>query len=109
MVWGHDLQLSCHSPLFHNFWQFTVKVAAAHHPIIQKKVEELLSKGVTEPYSGCAGFILACLWFLSVLVVSGPYITLSSLIIIDIYLLLRCLYVYSTIFGSHIFFTTYYF
>ena len=35
--------------------------------------------------------ILACLWFLSVLVASGPYLTLSSLIIICMYFLLRCL------------------
>ena len=56
MVQGHHLQLwSCH-PLFHNFWQFNVKMATTHHPIIQKKVDELLAKGVIEPsYSG-AGF-----------------------------------------------------
>ena len=35
--------------------------------------------------------IPACLWFLSVLVTSGPYLTLSGLIIIFIYLLLRFL------------------
>ena len=35
--------------------------------------------------------ILACLWFLSILVASGPCLTLSSIIIIFIYLLLRCL------------------
>ena len=34
--------------------------------------------------------ILACLWFLSILVASGPYLTFSILIIICIYLLLRC-------------------
>ena len=33
-----------------------MKVAPAHHPIIQKKVDELLSKGVIEPSSGGAGF-----------------------------------------------------
>ena len=43
MVWGHHLQL-------------TVKVAVAHHPIIQKEVDELLSKGAVEPSSGGAGF-----------------------------------------------------
>ena len=35
--------------------------------------------------------ILSCLLFLSILVASGPYLTLSGLIIICIYLLLRCL------------------
>ena len=33
-----------------------MKAAAAHHPIIQKEVDELLSKGVIEPPSGGAGF-----------------------------------------------------
>ena len=56
MVWGHQLQLRSHPPLFCNFWQFNVKVAAAHHHIIQKEVDELLSKGVIEPCSGGAGF-----------------------------------------------------
>ena len=42
--------------LFHNLWQFNVKMAAAHHPIIQKEVDELFSKGAIEPSSGGAGF-----------------------------------------------------
>ena len=33
---------------------------------------------------------LVCLWFLSILVASGPYLTLSGLIIICMYLPLRC-------------------
>ena len=33
-----------------------MKAAAAHHPIIQKEVDELLSKGAIEPSSGGAGF-----------------------------------------------------
>ena len=56
MVWCHHLQLRSCPPLFCNFWQFNVKVAAAHHPIIQKEVDELLAKGVIEPSSGGAGF-----------------------------------------------------
>ena len=43
-------------PLFCNFWHFNVKVAAAHHPVIQKEVDELLAKGAIEPSSGGAGF-----------------------------------------------------
>ena len=31
-------------------------MAAAHHPIIQNEVDELLAKGATEPFSGGAGF-----------------------------------------------------
>ena len=56
MVQGHHLQLRSHPPLFCNFQQFNVKAAAAHHPIIQKEVDELLAKGVIEPSSGGAGF-----------------------------------------------------
>ena len=56
MVQGHHLQLRSHPPLFHNFWHFNVKVPAAHHPVIQKEVDELLAKGAIEPSSGGAGF-----------------------------------------------------
>ena len=42
MVWGHHRQLRSHSPLFCDFWHFNVKAAAAHHPVIQKEVDELL-------------------------------------------------------------------
>ena len=52
MIWGHHLQLRSHPPLFHEFQHFNVKVAAAHHPVIQKEVDELLAKGATEPSSG---------------------------------------------------------
>ena len=56
MVWGHHLQLRSHPPLFRNFWHFTVKVPTAHHPVIQKEVDELLAKGAIEPSSGGASF-----------------------------------------------------
>ena len=56
MVQGHHLQLRSHSPLFRNFWHFNVKVPAAHHPVIQKEVDELLAKGAIEPSSGGARF-----------------------------------------------------
>ena len=56
MVWGHHLQLRSCPPLFCDFWHFNVKVAAAHHPVIQKEVDELLAKGAIEPSSGGAGF-----------------------------------------------------
>ena len=58
LIWFgvHHLQLSSHPPLFHNFWQFNVKVTTAHHPIIQKEVDELLSKGTIEASSGGPGF-----------------------------------------------------
>ena len=98
MVLGPHLQVRPCPPLFHNFRQFNVKVVAAHHPIIQKEVDELLAKGAIEPSSGGAGCILVCLWFLSILVASGPYLTSRILIIICIYLLLRCQL--SDMFGS---------
>ena len=56
MVLGHHLQLRSCPPLFRNFWHFNVKVPAAHHPVIQKEVDELLAKGAIEPSSGGAGF-----------------------------------------------------
>ena len=56
MADGHHLQLSFCSPLFCNFKQFNITAAAAHHPIIQKEVDELLAKGTIEPSSGDAGF-----------------------------------------------------
>ena len=56
MVLGHHLQLRSHPPLFHDFWHFNVEAAAAHHPAIQKEVDELLAKGAIEPSLGGAGF-----------------------------------------------------
>ena len=56
MVQGHHLQLRSHPPYFCNIWWFNVKVAAAHHSIIQREVDDLLSKGIIEPSSGGAGF-----------------------------------------------------
>ena len=64
MVLGHHLQLRSHPPLFHKFWQFNVKAAAAHHPVIQKEVDELLSKGAMNHLMVMLVSILACLWFL---------------------------------------------
>ena len=55
MVQGHHLQLRSCPPLFHNFWQFNVKAAAAHHPTIQKEVDELLSNESIKPSSCGAG------------------------------------------------------
>ena len=52
MVWGHHLQLRSCPPLFCDFWHFNVKVTAAHHPVIQKEVDELLAKEAIEPSSG---------------------------------------------------------
>ena len=55
IVWGHHLQLRSHSLLFCDFWCFNIKVAAAHHPVVQKEVDELLAKGAIEPSSGGTG------------------------------------------------------
>ena len=35
---------------------FTIKAALAHHPIIQKEMDELLARGAIEPSTGGAGF-----------------------------------------------------
>ena len=56
MIRGHHLQLRSHPPLFCDFRYFNIKVAAAHHPVIQKEVEEVLAKGATECSSGGARF-----------------------------------------------------
>ena len=56
MVEGHPLHLSCHSLLFHNFKEFNIKTAMANHPIIQKELDELLTKDATEPSTGGTGF-----------------------------------------------------
>ena len=53
---GHHLQPRLHPPLFCNLQQFIIKTAAAHHPISQKEVDELLVKGVLEPSSSDASF-----------------------------------------------------
>ena len=57
MVWGLHLQLRSHPPLFPDFWCFNVKAAVAHHPVIQRVVDELLAKGEIQPSSGGAGFM----------------------------------------------------
>ena len=75
----------------HNFKQFNIKAAAAHHTIVQKEVNELLAKVAIEPSSGVLVSIMMCLLFLSILVVSSPCLTLNGLIIICTSLLLRCL------------------
>ena len=56
MVQGHHLQLRSHPPLFCDLWHFNVKVTAAHHPVIQREVHELLAKGAIEPSLGGVGF-----------------------------------------------------
>ena len=89
MVWGHHLQLRCCPPLFHEFQHFNVKAAAAHHPVIQKEVDELLAKGAINPPLVALVSILPCLWYLSVLGAFDPYSTWSILIVICTYLLLK--------------------
>ena len=54
MVRGHHVQHRYHPPMFHNFWHFNVKAAVAHHPLVQKDVDEQLAKGVIKPSSGGA-------------------------------------------------------
>ena len=56
MAKGHNLQLRYGPPLFHNFKQFDIKATMAHHPIIQKDMDELLAKDATELSTGGAGF-----------------------------------------------------
>ena len=48
-----------------------MKVTAAHHPVIQKEVDELLAKEAIEPSGSPLVSILVCLWYLSI---QGPLI-----------------------------------
>ena len=100
MVWGHHLQLQSHPPLFCNFWQFNVKVATTHHPIIQKKVDELLAKGAIEPSSAGAGFYssvltVKCMYLLSRCQLSDMSGSFFSVVIILSSLIYRILLTYS--------------
>ena len=56
MAQGHHLRLWSHPPLFCQLLAVNVKAPTTHHPINQKEVDELLTKGATEPSSGGAGF-----------------------------------------------------
>ena len=75
MVWVHHLQLQSCLPLFHNFQQFNIKVTTNHHPIIQKEVVSCLLMECLNHVLVVLVSILVCLWFLSILVASGPYLT----------------------------------
>ena len=55
---GQHLQLRCHPPLNHNFKWFNIKAATAYYLIIQKQVNELLARGVIEPFNGGDGFYI---------------------------------------------------
>ena len=46
------LQLRWHTLFFHNFKLFNTKAAMAHHPIIQKDVDELLARDAIDPWMG---------------------------------------------------------
>ena len=91
MVVGHHLQLRSCPLLFHNFRQFNIKAGVAHHPFIQKEVDELLAKVAMEPSCDGAGFLSNGFVVPKHIVVSGPYLTLSGLISICTSLLLRFL------------------
>ena len=45
MVKCQHFQLKSHPSLFHNFEWFNLKAATYHHPVIQKELHELLTKG----------------------------------------------------------------
>ena len=63
MVNGHHLQLRHPPPLFHSFRLFSLKTTPAHHPVIQKQIDELLAKGTIESPTGGAGFYSSLLVF----------------------------------------------
>ena len=55
MVKIHHLQLRCCPLLFHNFKQFNIKAATAHHLISQKEVDELLANDAIKTLTCGAG------------------------------------------------------
>ena len=56
MVKGNHLQLRCPHAVLHNFTWFNIKAAPAHHPIIQKELDELLVTDAIETSPGGVGF-----------------------------------------------------
>ena len=74
MVWGHYLQLRSHPPLFCNFQQININVAAAHH-LFRRRVMSFLLRELLNYLLVVLVSILACLWFLSILGASDPYLT----------------------------------
>ena len=52
----HHLQLRYHPLLFCNFKCFNIKAGTAHHPLIQKEVDELLVRGIIETLTCGTGF-----------------------------------------------------
>ena len=50
----------------------------AYYPIVQEEVDELLAKGDIESSTCGAHLYPIVLWFLSILVVYGPYSALSN-------------------------------
>ena len=91
MVKGHHLQHRCHPLLFCNFKWFSINDAAASLPVIQKKVDRLLTKSVMEQSTDGEVFTQMYLWFLSIHMVYDPYSGLRHSITTCTYLLLRCL------------------
>ena len=78
MVQGHHLQLRSCPPLFCSFWQFNVKEAAVHHPIIQKRgMSCFLREQLNHPLVVMVS-IPVCLLFLDILVASGSYLNLKQ-------------------------------
>ena len=53
-------------------------VAMAHHPAIQKEVDDMLAKSVIDPSTGHSGFTQMYIWSLSALVAYDPYSILTT-------------------------------
>ena len=75
VVKGYHPQFRYYPKFYENFTWFNIAAAMAHHPNIQKEIDELSAKGFIEPLMVGAGF----------------YLTLRNLIALCTYLLLRCL------------------
>ena len=56
VVKGQHLQLKYHPLLFCNFKLSNIRVTIAHHPVIQKELDDQLAKGATVPSTCGSGF-----------------------------------------------------
>ena len=88
MVHGHHAQLRSCPLLFCNIQQFNVQLII---PLLRRRWISCFLRDHLNHLLVVLVSIPVCLLFLSILVASGPHLTLSSLIVTSIYLLLTCL------------------
>ena len=89
MVQGHHLQLWSHPPCSITSGSLMSRWLPLIIPLFRRRWMSYLVREWLNHLLVVLVSILACLWFLSILVASSPYLTWSILIVICMYLLLR--------------------